>query len=303
MIISIRMNHIVNNLWLGSQQDADDLVRENPENITAILNVRGADDYDPPGRDQSAEHPGKAYKWIPAPDIEIIYPRHVKEAVAWLREQTDKGERILIHCKHGLSRSAGFLAAFMVQSGISANLDEAKATISAHRTVYPAAQIVEPVKPAVVISALTGLPNRKAFDEWEASAFVALVEVDRMKTFHDFYGPMAGDALLRRLAKILIGVGLDAYHDQGDQFLCKEESRQELNAKLSQARRIFSEPFQVYGGGHIETIEGMDFSYGIGATPVEQKAALAAAKQATASKGSPEWLRKIIGAGGRGMEW
>src|SRR5450755_1721176 len=122
------MNHIVNNLWLGSQDDADELVRKNPEKITAILNVRGPDAYHPPGRDQAAEHPGKAYKWIPAPDIGIIYPRHVKEALVWLREQTR--ERILIHCKHGISRSPGFLAAFMVESGTSSSLDEAKATIS-----------------------------------------------------------------------------------------------------------------------------------------------------------------------------
>ncbi len=233
------MNHIVNNLWLGSQYDADELVRKNPENITAILNVRGADEYDPPGRDQSAEHPGKAYKWIPAPDIEIIYPRHVKEAVAWLQEQTDKRERILIHCKHGISRSAGFLAAYMVESGISSSLEEAKAMISAHRLVQPATQIPEPAKPVVLVSELTGLPNRHAFDEAKASAFVALVEVQLMETFNNFYGPMAGDALLRRLAKILTEVGLDAYHDHGDQFLCRGESRQELDARLSQARRIF----------------------------------------------------------------
>ena len=66
------MDHIVNNLWIGSQQDADELVRSNPEKITAILNVRGADAYRPPGRDQASEHPGKAYKWIPAPDAGVI---------------------------------------------------------------------------------------------------------------------------------------------------------------------------------------------------------------------------------------
>ena len=77
---TIMMHHIVNNLWLGSQDDADKLVRNNPEKITAILNVRGADAYHPPGRDQSAEHPGKAYKWIPAPDIGTISPKHVQEA-------------------------------------------------------------------------------------------------------------------------------------------------------------------------------------------------------------------------------
>src|SRR5208282_5140739 len=202
------MHHIVNGLWLGSQQDADELIRKNPEKITAILNVRGPDAYYPLGRDQSTEHPGKAYKYIPAPDIGVIYPKHVKEAVDWLHEQTEKDERILIHCKYGISRSPGFLAAFMVQSGISTSLEEAKAAISVHRSVQPARQIVESARHVLLISTLTGLPNRQAFDEGKASPFVAMVDVDLMKTFNDYYGQIAGDAVLRRLAKILMGVGL-----------------------------------------------------------------------------------------------
>ncbi len=276
----IMMHHIVNNLWLGSQDDAHKLVRNNPEKITAILNVRGTDAYHPPGRDQSAEHPGKAYKWIPAPDIGTISPEHVREALLWLREQTDKREQILIHCKYGISRSPGFLAAFMVESGISPSLEEAKATISVHRPVLPARQIVEHVKPVLLISALTGLPNRQAFDEG-----------------------IAGDALLRRLAKILISVGLDTYHDRGSKFLCKGESRQEVNAKLSQARQIFREPFQVYADGRIQTIEETGFSFGIGTSPEEGEAALIEAKKATARNEPPEWLRKIIGMGGPGRVW
>jgi protein tyrosine phosphatase (PTP) superfamily phosphohydrolase (DUF442 family) len=133
-----QMNHIVNNLWLGSQHDADVLGHDNPEKITAILNVRGVDAYNPPGRDQAAEHPGMAYKWIPAPDNGTVSPEHLREALDWLQEQTDRGERILVHCRHGISRSPAFLAAFMVESGISSSLEGAKATISAHRLVYPA---------------------------------------------------------------------------------------------------------------------------------------------------------------------
>src|SRR5450432_1788650 len=295
------MDHIVDNLWLGSQDDADELVRKNPEKITAILNVRGPDAYDPPGRNQAAEHPGKAYKWIQAPDIETISAKHVREALLWLREQTDKREQILIHCKHGISRSPGFLAAFMVESGISSSLEEAKAAISLHRRVLPATQIVE--KPVLLISALTGLPNRQAFDEGKASPFVAVTDVDLLKTFDDVYGHIAGDALLRRLAKILVSVGLDAYHPGEDEFLCKGESRQELNAKLSQARQIFREPFQVYADGRVQIIEGTDFSFGIGASPEEGEAALHKAKEATARNGPPEWLRKIIGSGGIGRAW
>ena len=294
------MHHIINNLWLGSQQDADELIRNNPEKITAILNVRGADAFRPPGRDQASEHPGKAYKWIPAPDTGVIYPEHVKEALFWLQEQTDKRERILIHCKHGISRSPAFLAAFMVESGISSSLEEAKATISVHRDVQPATLLVEPARRVVLTSSLTGLPNRQAFDEGRASPFVAIADVDLMRVFNDVYGQIAGDALLCRLAKILIGVGLDAYHQQGDEFVCKGESREELHAKLSQAREIFRESFQVYAEGRIQTIEGTDFSFGIGTSLEEEKAALYEAKKAIVS---PEWLRKIIGAGGRGQVW
>ena len=273
------MDHIINNLWLGSQQDADELVHNNPEKITAILNVRGADAYKPPGRDQASEHPDKMYKWIPAPDTGVIYPEHVKEALLWLQEQTDKRERILIHCKYGISRSPAFLAAFMVESGISSSLEGAKATISAHRDVQPATLIVEPVRRVVLISALTGLPNRQAFDEGTASPFVAIADVNLMRVFNEVYGQIAGDALLQRLAKILTGVGLDAYHQQGDEFVCKGESREELNAKLSQARQVFRESFQVYAEGRIQTIEGTDFSFGIGTSVEEEEAALHEAKR------------------------
>ena len=297
------MHHIVNNLWLGSQRDADELVRHNPENITAVLNVRGPDAYQPPGRDQAAEHPGKAYKWIPAPDRGVISPKHVKEALAWLKEQTDKGERILIHCKHGISRSPGILAAFMVESGISSSVEEATAEISAHRSVVPAAQIAEPVKQIVAVSALTGLPNRVAFDNGKDSPYVAIVGVERMKIFVDCYGDIAGDSLIRRLAQILIGVGLEAYHDQGDEFLCKGKSREELTTKLTQARRIFAQAFEIYAGGRIQTIAGTDFSFGVGATPEERQAALHEAKKSAARKGAPDWQLRIIGSGGYGQAW
>jgi GGDEF domain-containing protein len=303
LVSALMMNHIINNLWLGSQQDADELVRNNAEQITAILNVRGPDAYQPPGRDQAAAHPAMAYKWIPAPDTGLISPGHVKAALQWLEQQTDKDARILIHCMFGISRSPGFLAAFMVQSGISSSLEDARATISARRPVQPAMQIAEPVRRVVLISALTGLPNRQAFDAAKASAFIAIADVDLMKVFNDSYGRIAGDMLLRRLAKILISVGLNAYYNQGDEFLCTGESRQELNDKLSQARLIFREPFQMYADGRIQTIEGTDFSYGIGAAAGEEQIGLRAAKKEKAREESPEWLRKIVASAGRGQGW
>jgi GGDEF domain-containing protein len=297
------MDHIVNNLWLGSQRDADDLVDDNPENITAILNVRGPDAYRPAGRDQSAEHPGKTYKWIPAPDIGRVSPEHVQEATAWLQEQTNQGRRILIHCMHGISRSPAFLAAFMVKRGLAPTLDEAKAAILRHRAVQPASQMVEYTAPVVLISALTGLPNREAFHRNPPSPFVAALNVRFMKVFNDSFGQIAGDVLLRRLGQILLLAGLDAYHTGGDEFLCKGASREELSGKLRRALRSFEEPFRVYAEGRFQTIEGADFSSGIGATIEEAETSLQTARKEKAADSSPEWLRKIISTAGYGQPW
>lgn len=298
------MNHIVNNLWLGSQRDADDLIRNNPETITAILNVRGPDAHRPPGRDQSAEHPGKAYKWIPAPDVERIYPKQVKEALAWLGEQTEKGERILIHCKHGLSRSPAFLAAYMLESGISSSLEAAQSTILAHHPALFAAQVTEFAAPVVLVSALTGLPNRQAFIEAKASPFVAIADVSCMGMFNDTYGYIAGDKLLQRLAGILTNSGLETYHCGEDKFLCKAESQQELSDKLSQARQMFRGAFQAYAEGRIQTIEGTDFSFTIGDKLADAEAALAEIKKSAGPrKQPPEWLGRIVAMGGRGQNW
>jgi len=297
------MDHIVNNLWLGSQKDADDLIRHNSENITAILNVRGSDAYQPPGRDQSTQHPGKAYKWIPAPDTGHVSPTHVREAVAWLEEQTAEQHRILLHCMFGISRSPAFLAAFMVKSGISANLDEARAKISLHRHVQPAMEMSEPVRRVVLISALTGLPNRQAFEEKPPSPFVAVVDVDLMRVFNDVYGRIAGDTLLRRLAKTLLGAGLDAYHSHEDEFLCRGDSRDELNTRLLEARRAFQQQVQIYADGRIQTIEGASFSFGIGASANAGRAILRGAKAVGARGESPEWLRQTVANAGHGQPW
>jgi GGDEF domain-containing protein len=286
------MHHIVNNLWLGSQKDADELVRRNPEGITAILNVRGPDAYKP-------EHAGKKYKWIPAPDTGRISPEHLREAVAWLQEQTENGERILVHCKHGISRSAGFLAAFMVKRGLAATVEEATAIISAHTAVQPAVEVAPAAEHVILTSPVTGLPNWRAFDEDRVSAFVAAANVELMKTFNQYFGRIAGDVLLQKLAKILTGLGLEVYHSQGDEFLCKGDSREELEAKLSRGREIFQRAAEMYADGRLQMVEGTDFLFGIGGSVEEAKATLKAEKGKARDR-SPEWLRQIIGPGGQG---
>jgi GGDEF domain-containing protein len=186
----------------------------------------------------------------------------------------------------------------MVDSGLSSNLENAKAAILVHRPVHFATLVTEPVRPVQLVSDLTGLPNRRAFDDGKTFLFVAIADVSDMRAFNDMYGRIPGDKLLHRLADILVSVGLDAYHDHGNRFLCKAESRSELSTRLSEARRMLREPFQLYADGRIQSIEGADFSFGIGETLQEASAALYEAQKL--QRGPTEWLRKILGCGGYG---
>jgi GGDEF domain-containing protein len=121
------------------------------------------------------------------------------------------------------------------------------------------------MRQALLVSEKTGLPNRRAFDEREPSPWVAMCDVNGLKILNDGFGYFAGDILIRRLAEVLTSVGLDAYHDKGDEFLCRGSSYQQLNEDLSCAQKLLQrEPFAVCGlDGRISSVPGADFCFGI----------------------------------------
>jgi GGDEF domain-containing protein len=134
----------------------------------------------------------------------------------------------------------------------------------------------EEMRQALLVSEKTGLPNRRAFDERERADWVAMCDVNGLKTLNDEFGYSAGDILIRRLAEVLSGVELDAYHDKGDEFLCRGNSYPELNQKLSQAQGVLrGEPFIVYGlDARIGSVPGADFCFGIGTNLEEAERSL-----------------------------
>jgi GGDEF domain-containing protein len=140
----------------------------------------------------------------------------------------------------------------------------------------------EEMRHALLISDKTGLPNRRSFDEGDVSPWIAMSDVNGLKALNDEFGYSAGDALIRRFAEVLIRVGLDAYHDKGDEFLFKGRTYQDLNDTLSQAQRILrQEPFPVLAvdGGRITTIPGADFCFGIGTDLKEAEVSLKRQKE------------------------
>jgi GGDEF domain-containing protein len=101
-------------------------------------------------------------------------------------------------------------------------------------------------------------------------------DVNGLKALNEKFSYSAGDILIGRFAEVLTSVGLDAYHNHGDEFLCKGQSYQELSLKLSQAQQLLrQQPFPVCGlDGRIATIEGADFCFGIGTNLKEAEVSL-----------------------------
>jgi GGDEF domain-containing protein len=123
----------------------------------------------------------------------------------------------------------------------------------------------EEMQRELLTSEVTGLPNRRAFEEAGVALAVAMCDVDGLKALNE-HGYEIGNAVLRAMADALCDAGLEAYHDKGDEFLCRDNDKKQLNGKLQRAKAILrgrTIPVQRADGSNV-SIRGADFSYGVG---------------------------------------
>ena len=151
----------------------------------------------------------------------------------------------------------------------------------------------------LLTSEVTGLPNRRAFDEAGSALVVAMSDVDGLKALNDKYGYDAGNDLLKAKADALLGAGLEAYHDKGDEFLCRGNEIKELLAKLERARAILRDRAIVVErtDGSTVTFTGADFSYGVGKDIAAAEFGLKSHKAEREGRGEVargEWRRGVI---------
>ncbi len=71
------------------------------------------------------------YRNLPLLDLVPPRPEHLREALAFLREQRAADRRVFVHCQLGLQRSAWIAAHWLVESGEATDLDAARAKIRA----------------------------------------------------------------------------------------------------------------------------------------------------------------------------
>jgi GGDEF domain-containing protein len=133
----------------------------------------------------------------------------------------------------------------------------------------------EEMRRELLTSEVTGLPNRRAFDEAGRSPAVAMCDVDGLKALNR-YGYDVGNAVLKATAAVLREAGLEAYHDKGDEFLCRGNSVEELRDKLERARTMLwnRTALAERPNGNSLCITGAGFSYGVGTYINEAERAL-----------------------------
>lgn len=123
----------------------------------------------------------------------------------------------------------------------------------------------EEMQRELLTSEVTGLPNRRAFEEAGAALAVGMCDVDGLKSVND-YGYETGNALLRAIADAVREAGLEAYHDKGDEFLCRGNRIEELKNKLERAKAILGDRAILVhrSDGSTLSITGAAFTYGVG---------------------------------------
>ena len=144
----------------------------------------------------------------------------------------------------------------------------------------------EEMRQELLTSEVTGLPNRRAFGEAGAALAIAVSDVDGLKALNE-YGYETGNAVLKAKADSLREAGLEAYHDKGDEFLCRGNDIKELLAKLERARTILRNRMIVVErvDGNTLSVTGADFSYGVGKDIDEAEFGLKSHKAERAGRG------------------
>jgi protein-tyrosine phosphatase len=83
--------------------------------IAAVIDLRSED------RDDEVlmQRHGIAFLHLPTDDNGALTLPMIKDGIAFARARLDRGERVLVHCEHGIGRSATLALCIMVEGGLA----------------------------------------------------------------------------------------------------------------------------------------------------------------------------------------
>lgn len=134
---------------------------------------------------------------------------------------------------------------------------------------------------------LTGIPNRRAYEESAKLPAQASIDVDSLKWVNDNLGHEAGDQLLKAVASSLSQHSPHAFHVSGDEFILQSATPEQAKATLKQVDAHLADhtlEFQMPDGS-TRQIKGLGISYGVGKDLHEAEQGLSAHKQERESSG------------------
>jgi hypothetical protein len=104
-------------LAVGGRIHAKDIPRLVHANITRVVDVRA--EY----RDDEAalQQHGITLLHLPTPDTYPLSLDDLRHGAAWINQQREAGQRVLVHCEHGVGRSVLLAAAALVCTGSTAH--------------------------------------------------------------------------------------------------------------------------------------------------------------------------------------
>ncbi len=116
-----RVSQITPELHVGGQYRRRGWPRLESRGITAVVNLRGEFD------DASAGIAPESYLHLPTVDDHAPTMEALSRGAAFIAEEAEAGGAVYVHCGSGIGRAATMAAAYLIESGLTA--DEAWARI------------------------------------------------------------------------------------------------------------------------------------------------------------------------------
>jgi GGDEF domain-containing protein len=171
---------------------------------------------------------------------------------------------------------------------------------NAERRAKVAEMTPEEMQRELLTSQVTGLPNKRAFDEGPVAPTVTNVDVDSLKWINDTLGHAVGDELLAKVGAAFKAVGVNAFHISGDEFRVNATDVKSAEAAMRKVNAILKKESisATLPDGTVITKRGIGVSYGHGSNTNEAETALQRSKAERTAKG----LRPERGAEPRGVD-
>lgn len=113
----LNMSWVTTNLAVGGRVLPRDIPRLAKSGVTAVVDTRAEHKDD----EKALGAHGIALLYLPTRDTFPLTVDQLERGADWINEQIGQGQRVLVHCEHGVGRSVLLTAAALVEQGMGAH--------------------------------------------------------------------------------------------------------------------------------------------------------------------------------------